>query len=346
VLLGLIAAAELALIAFAMVPAPFNAACLFLNGLALGMVFGLVLGFVEGRRLTELFIAGLCASFILADGVSKSAGAYLLKIGVGEAWMPSTAGLIFALPLVIFVWMLQQIPAPTAQDESFRCQRAPMKLAARLAMLQRHGTALGAILLAYLCITVLRSLRADFAPELWKGLGFAGPPALFSQSELWVALAVTLANGALVLVKDNRRAYFTGLGLSLAGLVLALAALAGQRSGMLAPFPFMVLLGIGLYLPYVAVHTTLFERLIALTREKGNLGYLMYLADTAGYLGYAVVMMTRSAFPGREEFTPFFVLLALVLVGIAILGLLAATVFHVRFRHPEPRPVKACHQNV
>ena len=44
VLLGLIAVAELALLAFALTPAPWGAVWMFCNGLALGMVFGLVLG--------------------------------------------------------------------------------------------------------------------------------------------------------------------------------------------------------------------------------------------------------------------------------------------------------------
>ena len=38
------------------------------------MVFGLVLGFLEGRRMNECMAAGLCASFILADGFTKSVG--------------------------------------------------------------------------------------------------------------------------------------------------------------------------------------------------------------------------------------------------------------------------------
>src|SRR5262245_57686086 len=47
-ILVLVAAAEFALILFGLIPPPWNAACLVLNGLALGMVFGLVLGFLEG----------------------------------------------------------------------------------------------------------------------------------------------------------------------------------------------------------------------------------------------------------------------------------------------------------
>src|SRR6185295_7928754 len=74
-LLGLIALAELALLFFAMAPAPLSYLFLFANGLPLGMVFGLVLGFLEGRRHTELLTAGLCTSFIVAGGVTKSAAA-------------------------------------------------------------------------------------------------------------------------------------------------------------------------------------------------------------------------------------------------------------------------------
>lgn len=330
VLLGLIFVAELALLLFALTPPPFNAGWLFLNGLTLGMVFGLVLGFVEGRCLTELFVAGLCASFILADGFSKSIGAWLLNNGVTEHWMPFTAGLIFALPLVIFVGMLQQIPAPTVQDEVARSRRTPMTGAERLAMLRRHGIGLFGIVLVYMLITMLRSIRADFAPEIWTGLGLGKQPAVFTQSELWVTLAVVLANGALVLMKDNRRTFFTALGLSASGLVLGLAALAGHRAGVLPPFTFMVLLGVGLYIPYVAVHTTIFERLIALTRERGNIGYLMYLADAAGYLGYVGIMFARKAFPSQENFLGFFTQFAMVLLSMALMIVLLSWAFYAR----------------
>ena len=80
---------------FALTPAAVELRLAVLNGLPLGMVFGLVLGFLEGRRHTEALTAGLCASFIVADGVDKSVGAYLLEAGVSEYWMPFAAGLLF-----------------------------------------------------------------------------------------------------------------------------------------------------------------------------------------------------------------------------------------------------------
>jgi hypothetical protein len=125
-----------------------------------------------------------------------------------------------------------------------------------------------------------------------------------------------------VVIRDNRRALLSSFGVSMAGLVLVLAAIAGLRGGLLTGFPFMVLLGLGMYIPYVAVHTTVFERLIALTRDRGNIGYLMYLADAIGYLGYVGVMLVRRLGKADTSFLPYFITLtgAAAIVGIAALA--------------------------
>ena len=134
-ILVLIGMAEAALVLFGMAPRPLHVLCLFLNGLSLGMVFGLVIGFLEGRRNTELLTAGLCASFILADGATKSVGTWLLDQGVTERWMPGVAGLIFVPPLLVFVWMLRCIPPPDADDVAHRSERRPMDRHARIDVL-------------------------------------------------------------------------------------------------------------------------------------------------------------------------------------------------------------------
>jgi hypothetical protein len=305
-ILLLTAAAQAALVLFGVVPSPLHVVCLFLNGLALGMVFGLVLGFLEGRRTTEALTAGLCASFILADGVTKSVGSWLLEQGLTERWMPAAAGLIFVPPLLAAVWMLGRIPPPDDRDVALRSDRQPMNRTDRRAMLRQQGLGLIWIVTAFFLVTIARSLRADFAPEIWRGLGVEAAPALFSSSEILVALAVLLGNGMSVLIVDNRRAFFVSIGVGMAGAILMLVALAGREWGWLGSFAFMVLLGTGLYLPYVAVHTTIFERLIAIMRNRGNLGFLMYVADSAGYLGYVILMIAKGALPSGGGFLWFF----------------------------------------
>lgn len=346
VLLALIGVAEIALLFFAVLPRPWNAVALFFNGLPLGMVFGLVLGFLEGRRLTEAFVAGLCASFILADGVTKSVGAELLQRGVPEPWMPFTAGLVFLLPLIGFVWMLRQLPAPTQADIDARSERAPMDKVDRRDFLRRHGLGLGLIVLVYLLVTIVRSLRADFAPELWSALGTTGQPSVFTRSELWVALGVVAINGLVVVIRDNRRAFDTALAISGAGLLLVAIAVWGWQAGWWTGFTFMVLLGLGMYIPYVAVHTTVFERLIALTRDRGNIGYLMYLADATGYVGYVAIMLGRRFWQADGGFLAFFNAVALGTVAVSLIALVGAAVFFRRTssstRQPRPlQPVRA-----
>jgi hypothetical protein len=323
----LIAVAEASLVFFGAVPSPLHVAGLFLNGLALGMVFGLVLGFLEGRRHTEALTAGLCASFILADGVCKSAGAWLLSRGVTERWMPAAAGLVFLLPLLLFVWMLTRIPPPDHDDRAHRSERSPMDRADRLGMLQRHGFGIMTIVAAYLLVTIARGVRADFAPEIWLALGATAAPATFSKSELFVALGVLVANGLSVLIVDNHKAFFASIGVGLSGCALMIAALVGRQRGLIDPFPFMVLLGLGLYLPYVAVHTTIFERLIAMTRVRGNLGFLLYVADAAGYMAYAALVLVRGWLPVQADPLRFFMTTWWLIGLLTLLSLIAGWLY-------------------
>ena len=65
----LIVWAEAALVLFALVPPVWKAAALFLNGLPLGMIWGMVVGYLEVRCTSELLLAGLSCSFIVSSGM-------------------------------------------------------------------------------------------------------------------------------------------------------------------------------------------------------------------------------------------------------------------------------------
>lgn len=304
-LVALVGASELALILFGIVPANWKFVCMFLNGLPLGMVFGLVMGFLEGRRVTELLSAGLCASFIVADGATKSVGAWLLDLGVSPFWMPATTGALFLLPLIGFVTILSRVPPPDDKDRQARSERVQMTSVDRWLLARRYSYGLAAIVLMYLLVTILRSIRADFAAEIWQGLGETAAPARFTTSEMIVAFGVVIVNGSLVVVHNNRLAFHLALLTCLAGFLMIGAAVIGRTQGLSA-FSFMVLVGLGLYLPYVAVHATIFERLLAMTRERGNVGFLMYVADSTGYLGYVGCMLMKGSLSQSGSLLPFF----------------------------------------
>ena len=334
----LILIAELALLLFAITPAPWSFGWLFLNGLPLGMVFGLVLGFLEGRRVTEALSAGLCASFIVSSGFVKSVGRSLIQDwNVSEYWMPFMTGLAFFVPLLISVWLLAQIPPPNAHDELQRYRRAPMDRKARKDFLSRHFVGIAGLVVVFVLLTIGRSLRDDFAVEIWQDLGVDDEPDVFARSEFWVMIAVMLVSGMVIFIRNNRTAFLSSIGMLFVGFALVLLAVTGQRLGWFSPMSFMVLLGFGLYVPYVIFHTTIFERMIAAFRETGTVGYLMYLADSAGYLGYVVLMVLKNVLSSETSETNFLDLLIWVSTAIAIASSGISLFLVVYFRKQLPR---------
>ncbi|HAD14447.1 MAG TPA: hypothetical protein DCF33_18650, partial [Saprospirales bacterium] len=85
--------ASLSLLGFALTPAPYHLIWMFINGIPLGMAWGLIFSYLEGRKITEVLAAALCTNFIMSSGLAKTLGKWLLDAqGVSEQWMPFTAG--------------------------------------------------------------------------------------------------------------------------------------------------------------------------------------------------------------------------------------------------------------
>jgi hypothetical protein len=341
-ILVLIGLAEAALVAFALVPAPFNVACLFANGLMLGMIWGLVFGFLEGRRLSEVLGAMLCASFILSSGVVKSAGkAVMLQGWADEYWMPALTGLLFAPLLLVCVLGLSVMPPPSAEDERLRVARAPMDGRARGAMFAAYAPGLLALVAIYVGLTALRDFRDNFAVEIWNGLGFRNDAEIFTLSEVPVAVIVLVTLAMVMFIRDNRRAFMANLALVAVGLLVAgLSSLAFQQHAI-GPVAWMIALGAGLYLAYTPFNALLFDRFIAASGRTGTAGFLIYVADACGYLSSVALLVFRS-FGGVElSWVDFLIVIS---YGAAIAGLVlvlaAALYFHRRLErggaHAQP----------
>jgi len=78
-LLGMVGVAGFSLLGFGLTPYPWNAAWMFVNGIPLGMAWGLIFSYLEGRRATEGMAALLCANFIISSGFVKTTGPYKLN---------------------------------------------------------------------------------------------------------------------------------------------------------------------------------------------------------------------------------------------------------------------------
>ena len=84
--------AELSLLLFAVLPNNLKVVAIFFNGLPLGMVWGLVVLYLEGRRTSEMLLAGLSCAYIVASSSVKVVGSWIMNSGVSEFWMPFAVG--------------------------------------------------------------------------------------------------------------------------------------------------------------------------------------------------------------------------------------------------------------
>jgi len=329
-ILGLIGAGWLALIAFAVVPAPWNVAFLFLNGLPLGMIWGLVFGYMEGRRTSEVLGAILCASFILSSGVVKSVGAWMLNsVHVTDFWMPAATGAVFFPLLFLSVWVLSQLPPPDPEDEAERVKRAPMTSQERGAFLRLYAPGVIMLVVAYVLLTAFRDFRDNFAAEVWTALGYGKEAGIFSASELPVAVISLVALGAIMAVRDNLRALMVIHAIVFAGFVLLGLSTLAFQAHLLPAIPWMILAGAGLYMAYTPFNAMLFDRLIAYSGRVATAGYLIYVADASGYVGSVALLLWRNFGGFKMDWLQFFTLSA---YGTSVVGAVLTAFAAIYFR--------------
>jgi MFS family permease len=327
-IIRLILTAWVSLLLFALVPAPYNFVFMFINGLPLGMVWGLVFGFLEGRKVTELMGAVLATSFIFASGLAKTVGKGLILFGISEAWMPFIAGAVFVLPLLLSTWLLDQTPPPTPEDIARRTVRLPMGKDERRSFLRKFGYALIPVVIAYVMLTIVRDFTEDFANELWTETGFRNNAEVFARTGTIVSLIVLAVIGGFFLIRNNYFAFQLNNGIIIGGFILTAAATMLFHLGLISPVAWVITASSGLYLGYVPYNCFYFERMLAAYRIPGNVGFLMYIADAFGYLGTVVVLLVKEFVPIRYTWVDFFTVIFYVSAAAGILLVLWGAVLY------------------
>lgn len=303
----LITVAWLCLLFFAIVPAPFGMLCLFVNGFTLGFMWGIIFSYAEGRRATDFIGSVLAVSFIFAGGFSRSVGKWLmLTWNVSEEWMPFMTGLIFLLPLVLFLFLLERVPRPDKDDVEERTERLPMTGEDRKKFLRHFGFGIAAVTVTYLFLTVMRDVRDNFMSNIWIELGYANSASIFARTETNTSLIILLMISLMVLIRKNMKAFRIIHFAILSGFLLAGLSSALFLSGNLDGAIWMQLVGLGLYMAYIPFNSIFFERMIASFKIAGNVGFLIYIADAFGYLGSISVMLAKEILKVKANWPEFY----------------------------------------
>lgn len=306
---------------FALIPPPYNAWCLFFNGFPLGMIWGIVFSYVEGRRTTDLISAALAVSFIFASGLAKSTAQWVMQsLRVNEFWMPFTVGALFMLPLLLFVYLLEKIPSPDAEDEALRMHRLPMSAEERKKLLSRFLPGLVMLIIIYILVTILREVRDSFMADMWRASGEPFNASVFTQTETIISLIILVMIASMIFLQNNYRAFLLTQVIMLLGFIISLAATMLYLQSGLSLYLWMILVGLGLFMVYIPFNSILFDRFIATFRFSGNVGFLIYLADSFGYLGSVGVLLTKSLFRIQANWLQFYTQLVLITGCVGIIG--------------------------
>ena len=334
----LIGIAWLALLIFAIIPPPYGMLCLLVNGFMLGFMWGIVFSYVEGRRATDFIGSVMAVSFIFAGGFTRSVAVWLRETWqVTDQWLAFTTGLVFAFPLILFLYLVEKIPPPTGEDIRERTVRMPMNKEGRQKLLRQFGLGIIVITLTYVFLTVMRDIRDNFMSNMWNELGYGKKPAIFTRTETITSVIVLAVMSLLVMIRNNFSAFQVIHGVIVIGFLIAGISSILFITGYIEGALWMQLTGLGLYMGYIPFNCIFFERMIASFRIVGNVGFLIYIADAYGYLGSMSVVLTKEILRVQLNWVSFYSSAVIISSIVGVAGtILSLIYFNRKFKVTSP----------
>ncbi len=340
-LVKLIIAAWGSLVLFAVLPQDLKVLAIFANGLPLGMIWGTVVLYLEGRKTSELLLAGLSCSYIIASGVVKDVGRALMgDYGVPEYWMPAATGGLFFLPFLFAVWLLSQLPGPSEADIEERSARSEMYSDDRWAFCRQFSFGLVLLSGMYFFLTAYRDYRDNYGVEILAELGMADVEGVFSKTEIPIAFLVVGVLALLSLVRSNRLGLKIAFSVMAGGQLLMALAMWMLTAGHIDGVMWYGLVGLGAYLAYVPFGCVLFDRLLAYTRFAGTAVFAIYLTDAIGYTGSVALQLFRDLIFSDTSRLEFFTTLTYAMSFGGAVSLLAAMVYFLKQSPADPATIE------
>ena len=284
--------AELSLIFFGLLSAPYNIAAMFLNGLSLGCMWGVIFSYIEGRRMTDILASLLGVSMVISSGTAKSAGLFVMNnLHVSEFWMPALIGGI-ALPILALLgYALNRLPEPDAEDIAMKSERETLNGRQRKELLKSYLPFLSMLFIANIAIVILRDIKEDFLVNIIDVSAYS--PWILARVDSVVTVIILVIFGLMVLVKNNLKALSILFGLIITGMIAMSVISFGQKTFQLSPITWLFAQSLCLYIAYLTFQTIFFDRFIACFRIKGNVGFFIVMTDFLGYTGTVLVLILK-----------------------------------------------------
>lgn len=324
-------AAEAALVGFGLLAPPFNVAAMFLNGLSLGCMWGVIFSFIEGRKVTDMLASLLGVSMVFSSGVAKSFGLFAMnEMHVGQFWMPAVIG-AFALPLLVFMgYMLKRLPHPTEEDIALRNERVTLDGNGRKLLFRSYAPILTLLFVGNFMLLVLRDIKEDFLVNI---LDMSNQSSwLFAQVDTIVTLVILGIFAAFIFFRSNIRALMCLMGLVIAGCLVMTYVSLNYEALDWQPVVWLFVQSLCLYIAYLTFQTIFFDRFIACFRIRGNVGFFIAIIDFIGYMGTVTLLSTKEFLNFDMEWFALYNHMACAVGAVcAVLFTVAAVLIYKRY---------------
>lgn len=330
--------AEVSLLMFGWLPAPYNMAGMFLNGLSLGCMWGVIFSFLEGRRVTDILASLMGVSMVISSGTAKSAGLFVMDtLQISEFWMPALIGAV-ALPLLALAGLvLNRLPPPNAADVASRSKREPINGKQRWALFQNFMPFLTLLFIANVALVILRDIKEDFLVNIVDVSNHSS--WLFAQIDSVVTVIILVIFGLMVYVRNNLKALTLLLILIIVSMIGMTVLSFWYEEIQLSTVAWLFTQSLCLYLAYLTFQTIFFDRFIACFRIRGNVGFFIALNDFLGYTGTVIVLVTKELFSPDINWTYFYNRMAGYVGIICCVAFVFALIYmHQRYRRENASP--------
>lgn len=336
-ILGFIVLAEVSLVLFGLLPAPFNIGAMLLNGLSLGCMWGIIFSFIEGRRMTDILASLLGVSMVISSGTAKSVGLYAMNsLHISEFWMPALIGAV-ALPfLALLGYVLNRLPHPTAEDVTLKSEREALNGEQRWKLFRNFMPFLSLLFIANVVLVILRDIKEDFLVNIIDVSNYSS--WMFAQVDSVVTVIILIIFGLMVLVKSNLKALNILLGLIIICMVVMGVVSFGHEQLQLNAVTWLFIQSLCLYMAYLTFQTIFFDRFIACFKIRGNVGFFIALNDFLGYTGTVLVLVMKEFLNPDINWSVFYNQMSGYVSVICLIAFVYSLIY-LRQRHRKENPV-------
>ena len=334
-IIGAVVLAEVSLLAFALLPVPYNIYALFFNGLSLGCMWGVIFSFLEGRKLSGILASIMGLSIAFSSGLAKSVGLFLIQdLGVNPFWMPATIGTVAFVLLIVLGFILNKLPEPTAEDIACCTERVPMDASQRKKIFLSFAPVLTMLFMANLFITIMQDIKEDFLVKLVDTTQLSS--WAFSGIDSIVTVIILLMFLQISIIRNHQKVIYTLLLLVTFGMATLVGVAYYYDYLELSPIVWLFVQSLGLYTAYLSFQTLFFERFVSCFNIKGNVGFFIITIDFIGYLGTVCVLIFKELFISDLNWIEFYNSMIITL-GVSCCSLFVLSIIWFSLRNRKEK---------